>query len=160
MPIVGLNIKSITAKMTKLDEKKDDKTSVRKINTKITPEVVNVESFDKKLADIPNFNTDNIIKIIFKFEISYELKTDEKKGEKIGEIVFNGDFLYQTNDTKNVLNRWKKEKKLENNITAEIYDRIFRTFLSNAVGIANYFMLPPPIEFPKFEFKDSDEYIG
>lgn len=135
MPIIGLNLKSVKAF---IDERKQID---GEINVNSAPVV---ESIEKK--DLERFGLKDVLVVNFTFSTMYE--------PKIGEIHFDGEVLYTSDKHKEVLNRWKKDKRLDETVAAEILNAIFKKCLSKAVDIAQELRLPPPIQFPIVKIKD------
>ena len=117
-----------------------------------------IESVKKKAAGLPGVK--EVIAIGFKFEIKYDLETKEKKKDSVGEIIINGEILYYTEKEKELLDKWEKEKKLEDSIAVEVLNTIFRRCLTVAINLSNELRLPPPIRFPVVKPKEQSEYIG
>ncbi|MEM7819539.1 MAG: hypothetical protein QXD48_01780 [Candidatus Aenigmatarchaeota archaeon] len=126
MPIVGFNLNSINAK-------NEEKIVKGEINISSTPIIKNVEKKDLDLIK-------DVISIQFGFKTIYE--------PKIGEINFEGEILYQTEDIKKILKVWKDEKKLDDKIAVDVLNTIFRRCLTKAAEISDELRLPPPIRFP------------
>ena len=88
MPIIGLNFKSIKADL------KEGKITGN-VNVNSSPVI---ESLEKKSLDLPGIK--DVISIKFKFNINYE--------PKVGEIVFDGEVIYNSEDIKEILKKWEK----------------------------------------------------
>ena len=70
-------------------------------------------------------------------------------------------MLYRSDDCKSILSKWKKEKKLDDDVAVEILNAVFRKCLSEGVDIANELRLPPPVSFPVVKAKeDAQGYVG
>ena len=134
MPIIGINFTSITAKT-------EDKIVDGNINVNSTPTIKNVSK--KK---IPIFDADDVLAIEFNFVIDYD--------PKIGEIVFEGDVLYKTNKADSILKSWKKEKKLDDEVTLDVLNGLLRRCMTRAIDIAMELRLPPPVRFPTVTKKE------
>ena len=128
MSIIGFNFKSINAYF---DEKsmKGDVT----INSAPT-----IETIEKR--DLSALGINDAIAIDFKFVTSYE--------PKVGEISFTGEVLYQVDDVKKVIKQWKDSNKLDEKITLDVLNTIFRRCLAKAVDHSDIVRLPPPLRFP------------
>ncbi len=129
MAILGISLKNIKGEINEKVTPDGD------INVSSTP---TIESVSKKDLDL--FSMKDVLAIEFRFKTAYE--------PKIGEIVMEGEVLYQTDKTKDVINRWKKEKKMEEGLATEILNAIFRKCLTQAIAVAHELRLPPPIVFP------------
>ncbi len=137
MPIVGLNLKSISAKF---DEKKIGDS----IEISSTPKIENVERRDFKFAGISE-----ALIISFSFKTQYQ--------PEVAEIAFTGEIVYQSEDAKKLAKSWKDNKKLDEQVTVEMFNAIFRRCLTKAVQIADDLRLPPPITFPVVAQKQDAE---
>lgn len=141
MPVVGLNLNAVNGELK-------EKTPKGEINVNSTPKITNV---DRKELNLPGIK--DVLSIGFEFETRYE--------PNIAKIKFEGEVLYQTGDAKNIVSKWKKDKKLDDDLTVEILNAIFRKCLSQAVIIANELRLPPPVSFPVVKKKEDEEgYVG
>lgn len=135
MPIIGFNFSSIKA----VNEEKEPKGEVS-INS--APSIKNVE---KKELDIVK----DAVAISFEFKTIYE--------PKIGEIDFEGEVLYKTDDVKKLLKTWKDSKKLDDSIAVEVLNTIFRRCLTKANVLSDDVRLPPPVRFPTVQKKDEEK---
>ena len=86
MPIIGLNFRSIKANINKGKITKD-------VNVNSSPLIENLE---RKAINLPGMK--DVLSIKFKFTTSYE--------PKIGEMVFEGEVLYNSDDIKDILKKW------------------------------------------------------
>lgn len=124
--IVGFNINSIKAK-----------TNTENVNSEIsvnsTPTVLDVERRDVgELKDI--------LAISFSFKIEYR--------PDAGEIRIDGDVLYKTENSRDIIKKWKDTKTLPSDTAVEVLNGIFRGCLIKAVSLAGDLRLPPPVRFP------------
>ena len=140
MPIIGLNLKSIKANIS-------ESKITKSVNVNSTPVIQKVE---KKDTNLPGMK--DVLSIEFKFTTSYE--------PKIGELSFEGEVLYYSEDIKEVLKKWEKDKKMDDKLTLEILNAIFRRCLTKGIDLSAELGLPPPIRFPIVKPKDQNEYIG
>ncbi|MBI4018397.1 MAG: hypothetical protein HY368_02210 [Candidatus Aenigmarchaeota archaeon] len=142
MPIIGLNLTSINAEVNEKAARGGN------ININSTPRIIDIDRKDLNVAGIKD-----ILAVEFSFETKYD--------PDVGKITFTGEVLYQAEETKNVLNKWKKEKKLDDELTVEILNAVFRKCLAEGVSIANELRLPPPVSFPVVKTKEEGEgYVG
>jgi hypothetical protein len=135
MPIIGFNIKSMHGK-------NNEKAVTGEININSVPKIINIEKKDIGVLK-------DIVSITFNFNTAYE--------PKIGEIGFDGEILYQADDVKKIMKTWKDEKKMDDSITAEVFNVIFRRCLTRAASISEELRLPPPIRFPVVLPKEQEE---
>lgn len=126
MPIIGLTLNSISASA-------ENKTVSGNVNVNSVP---TIEKVEKKELDLFK----DVLVIGFRFRTQYE--------PKIGEIVMEGELLYHGEDTKDILSKWKKERKIEDKPAAEFLNAIFRKCLTESIRISQELRLPPPIQFP------------
>lgn len=128
MSVIGFNFRSISA----FSEEKNFKGDIN-INSMPT-----IESVERR--DLGFLGINEAVAINFKFVTSYE--------PKAGEIKFEGEILYQVDDSKKVIKQWKDGNKVDEKIALDILNTIFRRCLSKAVEVADTLRLPPPIRFP------------
>lgn len=141
MPVVGINLNAINAEL-------NEKTPKGDISINSTPRITNVDKRELNLSGIKE-----LLAVEFEFETRYE--------PKVGKIRFEGEVLYQTDDVKNIVSKWKKDKKLDDDMSVEILNAVFRKCLSEGVSIASELRLPPPISFPVVKKKeDAENYVG
>lgn len=135
MSVIGFNINSINAKLGENADRKGD------ISVNSAPAIIDIEKRDMGLPWIGE-----VLAIGFRFETKYD--------PKIGEIAMEGEVLYHSTDQKDILARWKKEKKLDDKMAVEVLNAIFRHCLIRALDVSNELRLPPPISFPVVKPKD------
>jgi hypothetical protein len=128
MPIVGITFTSISGKAENTPVEGD-------INVNSSPSIKNIIK-----KDVPILEAGGVIAIDFTFDIKYD--------PKIGEINFEGEVLYKTDKAESIVKAWKKEKKIDANITVEVLNSVLRKCMSKAIDIANELRLPPPMQFP------------
>ena len=136
MAILGITLSKIEAKMNANATPSGD------ININSSPTISNVTKRDMDL-----YNMKDVLAVDFKFDISYD--------PDVGKISMEGELLYQTDKAKEIVNKWKKDKKMEDEqMAVEILNAIFRKCLTQSVTIAHELRLPPPIAFPMVRPKD------
>ncbi|MBI2233360.1 MAG: hypothetical protein HYU56_05575 [Candidatus Aenigmarchaeota archaeon] len=141
MPAIGFNINAIDAKVDPTTERKGN------VNVNSSPSITSIEKRD---VDFPLAK--DVVAINFKFETKYE--------PKVGWITMEGEVLYTSDNPKEMIAKWKKEKKMEDDVAIEVLNTIFRRCLAKAIEIAAELRLPPPVSFPIVKLKDQEEYIG
>lgn len=141
MPAIGFNINAIDAKVDSTTERKGN------VNVNSSPSITSIE---KRNVDFPLAK--DVVAINFKFETKYE--------PKVGWITMEGEVLYTSDNPKEMIAKWKKEKKMEDSVAIEVLNTIFRRCLAKAIEIAAELRLPPPVSFPIVKLKDQEEYIG
>lgn len=143
MPVIGYNIKNISA-----ERKKE---SGGQININSTQNIVSVDS-----REVNIFGKQSPLVIGFDFDISYE--------PGIGSIKLAGEVFYATDDDKKIVKDWKKDKKLPEKIDFEIKNFLLKKCLTLGLDISDEMQLPPPLIFPMVVPKKEDqqkvEYIG
>ena len=98
----------------------------------------------------------SIIKFIFEFTSKYE--------PSIGTILFEGEVLYldEPKKIKEILNSWKKDKKIPSEIMANLLNTILTKCNVQALILSQEINLPPPIPMPRVEVSKAQDkgYIG
>ena len=135
MPAIGFNINAIDAKV--------DPTTERRGNVNVTSSP-SITSIEKRDVDFPMAK--DVVAINFKFETKYE--------PKVGWITMEGEVLYTSDNPKEMIAKWKKEKKMEDDVAIEVLNTIFRRCLAKAIEIAAELRLPPCF-FPDSEAQGS-----
>ncbi len=128
MPIVGMNFKSINAKF-------DSDKMAGNLEIGSTPKIENVEKRELNFAGMRE-----AVVISFSFKTQYM--------PDAAEIAFTGEIIYQTEDAKKLERKWKDTKTLDEEVTVEVFNAIFRKCLIKAIAISEDLKLPPPIVFP------------
>jgi len=131
MPVIGMEIKSIEGKREDSIGKNlriDNGPKINKIKTK------KIDSLGKEALDID-----------FEYQCNYK-NPDKKK--PIGSIVIKGSTLFLTENTKEVMKKWKKDKKLSQDVALPVLNNIIRRCLTKAINLSEELKLPPPIRFP------------
>ena len=136
MPVIGVSFKSFEAKT-------EDKKVNGNVNVNSSPRITNMERKDV------GFGVKDAIAAEFVFETKYE--------PDVGSIVIKGDVIYQTDKADKILQRWKKDKKVEDEAAVEILNAIFRKSLTAAINFSNELRLPPPIQFPVVQPKSPSQ---
>lgn len=132
MPIIGFNFTKIS-----VERKEGDFSG--KINIGNNISVKDVVQNDLALGNAKQKG----IKFTFDFNVNYE--------PKIAEILMAGDILY-INDAKkidDILNLWKKDKKVLPEITAEILNAALMRCNIQALILSRDMGLPAPIPLPR-----------
>lgn len=127
MTVIGFNFTKISGS--------NDGSAKGDINITSVPTIENVEKHD-----LTSLGISEAVSVNFKFVTSFE--------PKVGELVFEGEILYQVDDAKKIAKQWKDGNKVDEKIALDILNTIFRRCLSKAVDLADTLRLPPPIRFP------------
>ena len=88
--------------------------------------------------------------IKFSFEYRSEYNPDYAK------ILLGGSIIYLADEkkTKDILNDWKKSKKLSKDIAGQIINSILTKCNIQSIILANTVNLPPPVPMPKVNVQD------
>ncbi|MFH1642266.1 MAG: hypothetical protein ABIC04_05180 [Nanoarchaeota archaeon] len=133
MTIVGFNFTKIEAEKKELIK--------GKININNNVAITQVE--EKKIS-LGN-EKQKVIRFTFEFAANYE--------PNVGAINLIGDVLYleATNKVKEILDGWKKDKKLPKEIMTSILNNILTKCNIQALILSEQISLPPPIQLPKLQ---------
>ena len=135
MSIIGFNFLSFEAKV-------DEEHLMGTIDVKNTPLIEDVK--EKKLDFLgPN----EAVAIKFRFTSSYG---------KAGEIKMTGEIICKT-DARQVMKRWDKEKKLDDDLVLEILNFLLNKCMIKSVELADALRLPPPLQFPHIVKEDKKD---
>ena len=131
MPIVGFNFDKISV------EKKGKVTGKISLKQNIGIDAIEQE---KLILGTP----EQVLKFSFKYKIDYE---------KIGEILLLGHVLYleEPKKIKDILDDWKKKKKINPTLMQEILNAILYKCTIKSLNLAQEINLPPPIRLPTIE---------
>lgn len=132
MPVIGLNY-------TKIEAERTGTAPNTEINT--TPKILDVK--ESKIKGLGS----NIDALTIEFQFLSEFKPE------IGSINILGTLVYQTNESKDILKEWKKNRKLTNEAQVEVVNHIFRKVSLEALRLADLMQLPPVINLPKLTLK-------
>jgi len=144
MPIIGLAFTSFEAKKKPVQVKGEIK-----VNT--TPKILDI-----KEVKVPTLDKKGLA-ISFEFISTY--------APDLAEIKVSGEVLYlvqaKLTNTK-VLNGWKKNKKIPEEMSLEVLNHLFRRCLLKVAYMADDLQLPPPIGMPTLQPKDAQNigYVG
>lgn len=140
MPIVGFNFDKISA------ERKGKIT----VNDKIAYNL-SITSVDKEKLDFGA--EEDVLKFSFEFKVEYG---------GAGEILLCGFLLYmgQNKEIKSILDMWKKDKKLPDKLTGDLFNTILFRCNVDALNLARNVGLPPHIRFPRIQIKKEEATQG
>jgi len=141
MPTIDVDIKKIEV------ERKDIKELKEKLDITSSPSIIDIEKTDLKIG-----NFKDILKVRFKFESTYN--------PEIGHLYMEGEVIYAPKDSKKMLDEWKKNKKIEKEVAAEIFNPIFERCLKAALVVTNEVRLRSPLQFPKLTLEEENKYIN
>lgn len=146
MTIVGFNFSGISVERKEMVNEK--------INISNNVAITNIEKTDLAFGT----SKQNAIKFNFKFDTTYT--------PDIGSIRLTGDVIYLAEDkkVKELLEQWKKSKKIDQMITEVILNAILSKCNIEALLLSKEVNLPPPLPMPKVQKKEAKvskgEYIG
>lgn len=129
--IVGFVIDSLSAKRNDIAVPRG-----QEIGVNTTPTITSLDAVD-------TIGKKDAVKFAYSFECKYS--------PSIGEMTFEGNVLWRGEsgeDVASVVEKWDKEKRIDEHISLEIMNTILRRCLSKAITIADELRLPPPLQFP------------
>lgn len=93
----------------------------------------------------------NALKFIFEFTSIYE--------PNLGNITLGGDvlFLADSNMAKDILDQWKKDKKVAKDIMGKVLNTVLAKCNIQALILSQEVNLPPPIPLPKVTMKSTEK---
>lgn len=96
-------------------------------------------------------NKQEALKFNFEFKAEYT--------PKVGRILLNGDILYLADEqqTKNVLDEWKKKKQVPKDVMEVIINNVLSKCNIEALVLSREINLPPPIPLPRLQTKPREE---
>jgi len=130
--IVGYSINYINAEKFEIKEKVEKLDINTSLNIKDISEV-KVKK-DKK--------TERLLKVDFEFLVNYE--------PKISEIRIEGYVIYDGENLDEILEKWKKDKKIEDkNFEVEVKNFILRRGIILSTFLSEYLAIHPPLPLPQ-----------
>ncbi len=151
MAIIGLNIKSIEASV-------DNKAFSGTLSISSTPTITGVKKIETNAPEMKE-----AIEIGFRLDTSYNT---EGKSNKLGQILITGILVVSAESAEEVVQKWRKDKKLEKKLFVEAMNAIFKRCMTESFLIAYSLKLPPPFSLPaikddeEYKSKKQKEYIG
>ena len=146
MPFIGFNF-------DKIEAFKDVSEVKGNINVKH-----NLNIIDVKKEEVNVDKKQEVLKFIFEFKLVYE--------PKIGGINLTGNMMFidDQKKMKDILQDWKKDKKLPNEIMQGLFNTILAKANIKALSLSQDVNLPPHLPLPKLEQTKTqnkyNEYIG
>lgn len=137
MTIIGFNF-------NKIDVEKNEKVT-GKINISNNVSIKNILDASLSLAN----EKQKAIKFVFEFVSTFE--------PKLGKIALTGDvlFLESSAKIKQILDDWKKDKKIEKPLMNSILNTVLTKCNIQALILSQEVNLPSPIPLPKVKMEDS-----
>jgi len=130
--IVGYSINYINAEKFEIKEKVEKLDINTSLNIKDISEVKAKK--DKK--------TERLLKVDFEFLVNYE--------PKISEIRIEGYVIYDGENLDEILEKWKKDKKIEDkNFEVEVKNFILRRGIILSTFLSEYLAIHPPLPLPQ-----------
>jgi hypothetical protein len=138
MTIIGFNF-------TKMSVEKKPKNGPGKINISNNISITNVEEKDLALGKAKQKS----VLFSFKFESKYE--------PAVGHIELLGNITFVADAAKvaEIVNGWKKDKKIAKEVMAAVMNTALNKSNIQALILSRDINLPPPIPLPKVQTKDS-----
>lgn len=130
MPVLSFRLKKLSGDVG------EPKTGEVRITSSI-PKIKNIEEREINIGV-----KEKILAIEFEFKVNYVPTKASIKVE--------GEVLYKDENQKEILKLWKKEKKLNEEITLPLLNYIFRRCSIAAIKIADELQLLPPVKLPEF----------
>ncbi len=139
MTIIGFNFKEI--KVSKKEGVKG------KINIKNNVVITDIKEQDLSLGD----KSQSALKFMFEFSSKYD--------PNLGEIILRGDLLFMeaAGKTKEILDGWKKDKKVPKDVMAGILNTVLTKCNIEALILSQKVCLPPPIPLPSVKQAEEKE---
>jgi len=132
MPVIGLNIKSIEAK-----KEKDIMGGGVRVKT-------HTDLKEVKEHHIANINTRAL-------SIGFEFKTDyvsEEGKKELAKITINGEVLFVDEKYKEIIEKWKKDKALPEEVSIQVLNALLDKCSKKALALSDDLQLPSPIMLP------------
>jgi hypothetical protein len=89
----------------------------------------------------------DILIMEFDYEVSYK-PID-------GKISLKGELMYLDENTKKILDKWKKDKQVESSVSVPILNYLLRVCAVESVKISDSLQMPVPIQLPEIRPKES-----
>jgi len=130
--IVGYSISYINAEKFEIKEK------VEKLDINTSLNIKDISEVKIK----KNKKTERLLKVDFEFLVNYE--------PKISEIRIEGYVIYEGENIDDILEKWKKDKKIEDkNFEVEVKNFILRRGIILSTFLSEYLAVHPPLPIPQ-----------
>lgn len=136
--IIGMNLKKISA------ERKDPKTPSGAMEITTVPGITGVKEID--LVGLGNG--------LKALSIDFNMKSDIKPDR--GSIIIEGSIIYNTDNSKEMAEGWKKNNALPEEDTVRILNHILSKVSIIGLYISDIMGLPPIVGLPKVEAKKKE----
>lgn len=108
---------------------------------KITSSLPKVKNVEEREINVGN-SKQKVLAVDFEYSVGYE-PTKAK-------ISAEGELLYTHEKQKEILKKWKKDQKLDEEIALPLMNYIFKRCSIAAIKIADELQLLPPVKLPEF----------
>ena len=130
--IVGYSINYINAEKFEIKEK------VEKLDINTSLNIKDISEVKAK----KDRKTERLLKVDFEFLVNYE--------PKISEIRIEGYVIYDGENLDEILEKWKKDKKIEDkNFEVEVKNFILRRGIILSTFLSEYLAIHPPLPLPQ-----------
>ena len=117
-----------------------------KVQVSLQPSVIDVET--SKLEGLGKKPQD-VLNIKFSFETKFN--------PEVGKLKIEGSVLYLDENIKKVFKEWQKNKKLPDDVHAQVMNAVFRNIIPKALFISNELQLPPILPMPRVLVKRAEK---
>ncbi len=128
MPIIGVGFSSFEAR-------KEGGSAKDEVKVNSAPRIIDV----KEVA-VPNLAR-KALSIEFEFLTRYD--------PDFASITIKGSIMYMADKNKPIVDEWKKDKRLPEEMSLEVLNYLFRRCLLKASLLAEDLQLPPPMPMPR-----------
>ncbi len=115
---------------------------------KITSSLPKVKKVEEREINVGN-SKQKVLAVDFEYSVGYE-PTKAK-------ISAEGELLYTHERQKDILNKWKKKEKLDEEVALPLMNYIFKRCSIAAIKIADDLQLLPPVKLPEFVKRDQKQ---
>jgi len=131
MPVLSFRLKKLSGDVG------EPKTGEVRITSSI-PKIKNIEEREITVGS----SKQKVLGIDFEYSVTYE-PTKAK-------INVEGEILYTDKKQREILKNWKKEKKINEEVTLSLLNYVFRRCSIAAIKLADELQLLPPVKLPEF----------
>lgn len=120
-------------------------------DAKLGPLKNDISIMDVKELEAPKGTKSERSAIIFEYKNTTLYTLEEPKNKNLGEIEIVGEIVFIEEDKviKEILKKWKKDKKIDEKLLEFILNVAFEEAQIEALEQAKKVMLPPPIPLPR-----------
>jgi len=149
MPIIGSHFNEISLRRRKFEEEvKLSRVDLNVTITDVREKEFKLGSEEKSVA-------------IFSYEFRADYQLEKPSNQKLGEIKIEGEIVYldAKEKIKEIVEKWKKEKKVIEDILKPILQLAIEESQIEAIYLSRKVLLPPPIALPRAKI-EKPSYIG